>query len=191
MTNAAPLLCVMAALAWCCPATGRGEEPAPPASSKTTLATASGASQSPTAALAALDPRRPLPLQPMMAWHQKQNMMEHLVAIQHITEALARDDWDEVVGASARIGTSPEMQMMCRHMGAAAVGFTDMALDFHRRADAIGDAARAQDKAAVLRATANTLRACTSCHAVFRQEVVDAATWQERTGHAHGGMGVD
>jgi len=135
--------------------------------------------------LARLDDRRPVPLQPMMAWHQKQNMMEHLVAIERITGALAEEDWDAVAEASALIETSPQMQQMCRHMGAGAAGFTEMALDFHRRADAIGEAARAQDSAAVLRATSHTLGACTACHATYRQEVVDAETWATRTGTAH------
>lgn len=135
--------------------------------------------------LAAMDDRRPVPLQPMMAWHQKQNMMEHLVAIQRITDALAREDWEGVAAASALIESSPQMQMMCQHMGAGAEGFTELALDFHRRADAIGAAAKAQDGTAVLRATAHTLEACTSCHATYRQDVVDAETWQARTGSAH------
>lgn len=139
----------------------------------------------PYAELAAMDTRRPVPLQPMMAWHQKQNMMEHLVAIERITGALAREDWEGVAAASALIETSPQMQQMCQHMGAGAEGFTELALDFHRRADAIGVAARAQDATAVLHATSNTLQACTSCHATFRQDVVDAATWQARTGSAH------
>jgi hypothetical protein len=145
---------------------------------------ASGACQ-PMEELASLDHRTPVPLQPMMAWHQKQNMMEHLVAIQRITEGLAREDWEEVARASALIESSPQMQQMCQHMGAGAEGFTEMALDFHRRADAIGIAARAQDGSAVLRATSNTLQACTGCHAAFRQEVVDLATWQMRTGSVH------
>ena len=135
--------------------------------------------------LAAMDTRRPVPLQPMMAWHQKQNMMDHLVAIQQITDALAREDWEGVASASARIGLSPSMQQQCEHMGAGADGFTELALDFHRRADAIDVAAQAEDATAVLRATSNTLQACTSCHATYRQEVVDAATWQARTGSAH------
>ncbi len=139
----------------------------------------------PIAELAALDGRRAVPLQPMMAWHQKQNMMEHLVAIQRITDGLAREDWEAVAAASALIETSPQMQRMCEHMGAGAEGFTALALEFHRRADAIGTAARAHDGSAVLRATAHTLEACTSCHAGFRQDVVDAATWQARTGSAH------
>lgn len=135
--------------------------------------------------LAALDPRKPVPLQPMMAWHQKQNMMEHLVVIQRIVDGVAREDWEEVAGASALIETSPQMQQMCQHMGAGAEGFTEMALEFHARADAIGAAAKAQDAAEVLRATSHTLRSCTGCHAAFRQEVVDAPTWQARTGQVH------
>jgi len=144
-------------------------------------ATGSTACQ-PMTELSEFDQRQPVPLQPIMAWHQKQNMMEHLVAIQRITSGLAQKDWEEVASASALIETSPQMRQMCQHMGAGAAGFTEMALDFHRRADAIGEAARAHDGPAVLRATSNTLQACTGCHAVFRQEVVDVATWQERTG---------
>lgn len=148
---------------------------------------ASVASQecAPMVELEQLDPRTPLPLSPMMAWHQKQNMMEHLVAIQRITEGLAREDWDAIAGAAALIESSPQMQRMCQHMGAGAEGFTEMALDFHRRADAIGVAARAQDGTAVLRATSDTLQSCTACHATYRQEVVSAAEWQRRTGETH------
>lgn len=135
--------------------------------------------------LASLDGRKPVPLQPMMAWHQKQNMMQHLVAIQGITDALGREDWEAVARSSALIETSPQMTQMCQHMGAGAAGFTETALDFHRRAEAIGVAARAHDGAAVLRAMSDTLQACTGCHATFRQDVVDAATWQERTGQVH------
>ncbi len=135
--------------------------------------------------LAAMDNRKPVPLQPMMAWHQKQNMMEHLVAIQKITDRLAKDDWEAVAKASAMIESSPQMQQMCQHMGAGAEGFTELALEFHKRADKIGEAAKAKDKKAALAATSHTIEACTSCHATYRQEVVDAATWQARTGSDH------
>lgn len=135
--------------------------------------------------LNALDPRRPVPLQPMMAWHQKQNMQAHLVAIQGIIEGLAREDWNGIAQASAMIESSPQMQQMCQHMGAGAEGFTAMALDFHKRADAIGVAAKAKDSRAVLVATSNTLQACTGCHAVYRQDVMGAKLWSERTGSTH------
>ena len=77
------------------------------------------------------------------------------------------------------------MEQMCQHMGAGADGFTELALDFHRRADAIAVAARTHDIPAVLGATDLTLQACTTCHASYRQEVVDAQTWQELAGVAH------
>jgi hypothetical protein len=70
-------------------------------------------------------------------------------------------------------------------MGAGAEGFTRLALDFHDRASAIGKAAEAGDGPQVLAATANTLQACTGCHATFRQDVVDQSTWMDRTGTTH------
>lgn len=141
--------------------------------------------QSPHEALAALDTRTPVPLQPMMAWHQKQNMMSHLVAIQRVVEAAAASDWAAVAEASAGIESSPQMKQMCQHMGAGADGFTERALRFHEQADGIGRAARAQDLSGVLEATSATLKACTTCHAEYRQQVVGAETWRTLTGQAH------
>lgn len=155
------------------------ETPAPEA---TPSAAASNTGCGPMRELAELDTRQPVPLHPMMAWHQKQNMMQHLLAIQRITAGLADENWDEIAGAAALIEESPQMQQMCEHMGAGADGFTELALDFHRRANAIGEAARAHDGPRTLRATATTLEACVGCHARFRQDVVDAETWQARTG---------
>ena len=158
-----------------------GDESSPPPD----VAVRSADGGSPIDILNGMDPRTPVPLQPMMAWHQKQNMQEHLIAIQDIIESLSREDWDAVAKASSAIESSPQMQMQCEHMGAGVDGFTEMALDFHRRADAIGEAARNQDTRAVLRAIAHTLEACTHCHGTYRQDVVDAATWEARTGAAH------
>ena len=167
------------------PASTVAVESEPTTRSEASIQDSRSSSCAPLEQLAALDPRTPVPLQPMMAWHQKQNMLEHLVAIQRITGAVAREDWAEVASASKLIESSPRMQRMCRHMGAGADGFTELALAFHRRADRIGVAARAEDGPAVLRATAHTLEACTGCHATYRQDVVDAATWQARTGSGH------
>ena len=156
-----------------------GAEPAVPDAPETPPTTGS---VSPVDQLNAMDPRTPVPLQPMMAWHQKQNMQEHLVAIQRITDGLAREDWDMVAAGAGLIASSPTMQMQCEHMGQGADGFTSLALDFHSRADRIVTAAGAKDPTATLVATADTLAACTGCHARFRQDVVDAATWEARTG---------
>ncbi len=119
-----------------------------------------------------------------MAAHQKQNMREHLAAVQAIVAAIARDDMDAVATAAARIGYSESMGQMCEHMGAAAPGFTTLALAFHRTADGIGDAARRGDRAGVLSALDRTLQACVGCHAAYRQEVVDDETWKRLTAPA-------
>jgi hypothetical protein len=134
---------------------------------------------------AADDTRKPLPLLPMMAAHQKQQMREHLVAVQDILLAANADDFAAVEKAAARIGYSPQMGQMCSHMGAAAPGFTDQALAFHHTADTIGEAAKRKDRPAVLAALGETLKTCNGCHATWRQEVVDEATWNRLTGAQH------
>jgi|GEM_PF-987897 len=136
-------------------------------------------------ALDKMDPRVPVPLQPMMAWHQKQNMQGHLRAIQQIIGALAKKDWKGVLRANRDIESSPQMRRMCSHMGAGAKGFTNLALEFHRRADAIAKAAKKKNANGVLKAVSHTLQACNACHASYKQEIVDAKTWQMRTGSLH------
>ncbi len=124
-----------------------------------------------------LDSRAPVPLLPMMANHQKANMRDHLLVVQEITLALARSDFSGVERAAKRIGSSEQMTRMCEHMGSHAAGFTQAALGFHTTADSIVDAAKREDRDGVLGALGRTLTACTSCHASFKQQVVDEATW--------------
>jgi len=132
-------------------------------------------------ALDRLDPRTPLPLLPMMANHQKQSMREHLEVVQAIVAAISSSDFEAAERAAARIGLSEQMGQMCTHMGAAATGFTERALEFHQTADRIAVAARARDGAALLTAFSATLQTCTSCHAAWKQQVVDEPTWQRLT----------
>jgi hypothetical protein len=139
------------------------------------------AEEHPMTSKSAGDTRQALPLPAMMAEHQKQNMREHLGAIQAIIAAIVRDDMDAVAKAASRIGYSQAMGQMCEHMGAAAPGFTPMALDFHRTADTIGMAARRGDRAGVLSSLDRTLQTCVRCHAAYRQEVVDDETWKRLT----------
>ncbi len=127
------------------------------------------------------DARTPLPLMAMMAEHQKRNMRDHLAAVQQIVAGLAADDMTEVATAARRIGYSDAMAQMCQHMGAGAAGFTEMALAFHRTADTIAEAAQRGDREAATTALAATLRTCVGCHATYRQQVVDEATWQQLT----------
>lgn len=134
--------------------------------------------------LAALDTRAPVPLLASMAMHQKESMQEHLVAVQEIVEASATNDFARIQTASAKLGSSPSMGQMCTHIGAAAPGFSEQALAFHRTADRLVEASRQRDGARVLAELSTTLQACTSCHAAWRQHVVDEATWRRLTAAA-------
>lgn len=155
-----------------------GDMSAPSPSPSSAASNASGAAQ---VTLDHIDTRIPVPLLPMMANHQKQNMRDHLLAVQEIVVGVARDDFAAVERAAGRIGYSEQMGQMCTHMGAGASGFTEQALGFHHAADAIAVAARQQDRTAVLCALDVTLQKCTGCHAAFKQSVVDEAAWTHLT----------
>jgi hypothetical protein len=134
------------------------------------------------------DTRAPVPLTAMMANHQKQEMRDHLRAIQEITAALGTDDFAAIATSAARIGWSEQQAMMCKHMGAGAPGFAAVGERFHRTADTIADAARRRDRAGVVTALDATLQTCTGCHDTYRQEIVDAATFAKAGG---GEAGMD
>jgi hypothetical protein len=160
-----------------------------PSGPSPTLAAGATASKAPAPAgiceaqraLARLDTRIAVPLVPMMADHQRRDMRDHLLAVQEIVLAAASDDFSGVERAAGRIGFSEQMGQTCAHMGAGAAGFTELALTFHHAADTITAAARQRDGAAVLRALGTTLQTCTGCHAAYRQDVVDEATWNRVT----------
>jgi hypothetical protein len=120
-----------------------------------------------------LDARKPVPLLPMMAQHQKQNMRDHLAVVQEVVAALGAGDFAKVARSAKRMGYSEEMGQMCGHMGAGAPGFTEQALAFHHTADRIAEAAARNDSAAVLSALGTTLATCTTCHANYKQKLVD------------------
>jgi Cytochrome C' len=136
----------------------------------------------PQRALDALDGRTPVPLLPMMANHQKQNMRDHLVVVQQVVAGVAKGDFKSVEKAVERLVLTPEREQMCRHMGMGASGFTEAALQLHLDAEKLAEAARNKDGKAVLSRLSDTLTQCTSCHETFKQRVVDAAEWSAATG---------
>jgi hypothetical protein len=150
----------------------RGQDEPSSCPEKSTVAAAASTTPSPHEALDELDQRRPVPLLPMMAQHQKENMREHLEAVQEVVAAAAVSDYGKVALAAKRMGFSETMGRMCEHMGAAAPGFTEQALAFHHAADEIATAATKQDGRAVLASLSKTLSACTGCHAAFKQQPV-------------------
>ena len=146
------------------------DHPAPPPAPSAPAAVT--ASSSAPHELERLDVRKPVPLLPVMAHHQKQSMREHLEAVQQIVAALAIDDFAGAEKAAKRIGFSESMGRMCEHLGAGAPGFTEHALAFHHTADGISLAAARRDKPGVLAALSATLSACTTCHASYKQQLV-------------------
>ncbi|MFO0980763.1 MAG: hypothetical protein U1E76_03270 [Planctomycetota bacterium] len=107
-----------------------------------------------------------MPLLPMMAQHQKENMRAHLTAVREMVAALATDDFAKIATAASSIGYSEQMAMMCSRMGAATAGFADVAIRFHQTADTIADAARHEDRKGVLAALDATLQQCVGCRRV-------------------------
>jgi hypothetical protein len=168
-----------AALAAATCATGCVERVAPAA--PTPAAQKVSASDSATDTAARMDTRVPVPLLPMMAEHQKAQMRGHLGAVQEIVAALSKNDFVGVEEATKKIGYSDSMAKMCTHMGAGAPGFTPTAIEFHRTADTIGAAAKKKNRAAVLDALNATLNTCVGCHATYKQQIVDEATWAKLT----------
>jgi len=173
-----PFMLALATLVGCQSSDEPRAAPAAPASAAFSAQPSSVPAQ---ATLDAMDRRTPVPLLPLMANHQKQNMRDHLLAVQEILTALQAKDFDAVQSSVSRIGYSEQMGQMCQHMGAGAPGFTELALRFHHTADEIGEAAKKLDSDGVLKALTDTLAVCTSCHQTFRQEVVDNAAWAALT----------
>jgi len=132
-----------------------------------------------TAAAAALDARKPLPLTAMMANHQKQEMRDHLKVVQEIALALGKDDFDAIAASATRIAWSDKKAMMCKHMGAGAPGFAEMGEQFHRAAGGIVEAAKQHDRAGVATALGTTLETCVGCHAMYRQDIVDEQAFSQ------------
>jgi hypothetical protein len=167
-----------------CRTSGETDNTPPPSRSASTAA----APSSPSAHLVLdqMDQRTPVPLLPMMAHHQKENMRDHLVAVQEIIAGLSVKDFEAVRVSAGRIGYSERMGRMCEHMGSGAPGFTPLSLKFHHTADTIGEAAKNGDADGVLKALGNTLTVCTSCHQTFKQQLVGHAEWSaSKERHAH------
>jgi hypothetical protein len=120
MSRVALVLIPVVAILGAC---SREPPPAPATTSSATIAPV--AAPSAADALDKMDTRAPVPLLPMMANHQKQNMRDHLVAVQQIVAAIAADDFAGIEKAAARIGFSEQMGQMCTHMGTGAPGFAE------------------------------------------------------------------
>ncbi len=127
------------------------------------------------------DTRKPLPLTAMMADHQKQNMRGHLEAMRDLVEAFTEKNFKKIEEAGKKLGTSPQMAMMCEHMGKGAPGFTELAMKMHTSADEITKAGQKKNLKEAMLATSRTLKNCTTCHAMYKQEVMSEEDWKKTT----------
>ncbi len=105
---------------------------------------------------------------PMQARHQLINMRNHLVAIQTIIQALSKDDFDKAAEvASAKLGLTDEMKMMCSAFGNEE--FEKLGLAFHQSADKMSEVFKTRDKNKSLEALSTTMTFCVTCHSKFKQ----------------------
>jgi len=82
-----------------------------------------------------LDERRPVPLLPMMAAHQKENMRQHLQAVQEVVAAVAVGNFEKSAAAARRMGFfGDDGPNVCAH-GSGRTGFhrASSRLSSHRR----------------------------------------------------------
>ena len=114
------------------------------------------------------DKRVSLHMSPQQAQHQLMNMRSHLQAIQTIVDYLAKDEYDSAAAvASAKMGLSEEMRMMCSAFDNAE--FEQLGLAFHQSADKMSEVFKTRNKEKSLAALSQTLNYCVTCHARFKQ----------------------
>lgn len=114
----------------------------------------------------AADTRRTLDVPDAMKEHQKQNMREHLRAVQQVTALMAHEEWDQAAGvAHAQLGLTDEMRRMCSMFGPE---FMAMGLEFHESGDRLGEALKTKDRHKAQAALAETLEKCVVCHDTFK-----------------------
>ena len=105
---------------------------------------------------------------PKKAQHQLMNMRNHLEAVQSIITYLSKDEFDSAsVVASAKLGLTKEMQLMCSSFGNNE--YEDLGIGFHNSADAMSEVFKTKDKDKSLAALSVTLNYCVTCHANFKQ----------------------
>lgn len=139
----------------------------------TALSAEEAAPLTPHQRLDQLDKRTPVPMHPGMAYQHKVNMQDHLKAIQEIVLALSHNDYQAAAAGAQKI-TANGTAAMCEGMGSGTPGFRELADAFHAEAAKIELAAQKRKKDDALRATGTALQLCVSCHATFRQQVIES-----------------
>lgn len=119
-----------------------------------------------------IDTRTPLPMTAMMSAHQLSMMRDHLEAVQAIVQAMGTKNYKAMEEASKRLASSPQMTMMCNHMGKGSSGYPEMGLALHKAADRLVVDAKNKNYQQFVKNLGTTLKTCTSCHSTYRQKII-------------------
>ena len=97
--------------------------------------------------------------------------------MQTVTDAISREDWQLAEKTAPLIADHPqppvtEKLRIIAFMGADMGKFKNYDAEVHKAAGSLGEAAKAQDGAAVITALLSILTACYRCHRDFRQGFV-------------------
>lgn len=111
-----------------------------------------------------------LALNPAQQEALKLTMREHLAALEAIVTALGRQDYGKAADiAHIELGFPKHHEAMQREQGAALPKkYQELAIEHHQAAEALAEAIATQEMTPILEKLARTIRACTTCHKVYR-----------------------
>lgn len=138
------------------------------------LSLAVARAQPPDGARAAGDDRQPVVLPEPMRTHTIANMRDHLLALQQISEALSKGEFDAASRvAEARLGMTSLQAHGAAHVAAfLPAPMQDIGTRMHRAASRFAveaqSAGASNDLRPVLGALSAVIGQCVACHAAFR-----------------------
>ncbi len=119
----------------------------------------------------ATDERTELKLPDKMKVMQKKMMIKHLATVSEITAALASKDLKKAASLSrGRLGWNAAEEKKCSNVSdlSGEPDFLDFGMALHKQADALADAADAEDRDKALRELSELITRCNACHERFR-----------------------
>lgn len=119
---------------------------------------------------AASDPRISLHLEPAVQAILKQTMQEHLVALQAIVAALAREDYEKASAvAHEELGFPKHHEVMQQERGMTfPKKYQKLAMAHHQAAEDLAQVIRTKEMKPILRDLGRTINACVGCHQAYK-----------------------
>jgi hypothetical protein len=116
------------------------------------------------------DTRRALGLQSTVQEGLKLTMREHLEALQTIVAALAREEYEKAAAvAHDDLGFPKHHQAMQREAGATfPPKYHELAMAHHQAAEELATVLPGKDMKQILPRLEQTMKACVSCHQVYK-----------------------